>query len=335
MVHPMSEELSDMTQPPDDQLLESIESRAIELARGAGEILARYFSLGGGSLSVEFKDDRGRDPVTNADTEAQHFLTKGIAESFPNHGILGEEDDEDTDAENRSVPDFMWVLDPLDGTKNFLHGLPVYASSVGVMYRGEPVVGAVFTPWAGSASGVVHHARKGGGAYTDGEPIKALGLDSPGADQLITVPGAFDRLYRFGKPMRGRSGDPRVTGSIAYELVLVSRGVTQYMYTSNPHLWDIVGGVAVAMEAGAALMVGQRSSGPMGLFPSIAWRRSNSLVDEWRQGSATLRDLRRWARPLILGAPPVAELVSQNMAWRRDPMLRLRFWWMARKRRRG
>ena len=67
---------------------------------------------------------------------------------------------------------------------------------------------------------------------------------SPGADQLITVPGAFDRLYRFGKPMRGNSGDPRVTGSIAYELVLVSRGVTQYMYTSNPHLWDIVGGVA-------------------------------------------------------------------------------------------
>ena len=322
-----------MTQPPDDQLLQSIESHAVELARGAGEILSRYF---GGSLSVEFKDDRGRDPVTNADTESQEFLEKGIRASFPDHGILGEEDDEEKAAEDEAVPDFMWVLDPLDGTKNFLHGLPVFASSVGVMYRGEPVVGAVFTPWPGSVSvnGVVHHARRGGGAYTDDAPISVLDINSPGANQLITVPGAFDRLYRFGKPMRGNSGDPRVTGSIAYELILVSRGVTQYMYTSNPHLWDIVGGVAVAMEAGAALMVGQRSSGPMGLFPSIAWRKSNALVDEWRQGDATLRDLRRWARPLILGAPPVADIVSRNMTWRRDPALRLRFWWARRKRRR-
>ena len=210
-----------MTQIPDDRLLESIESRAVELARGAGEILSRYF---GSSLSVEFKDDRGRDPVTNADTEAQDFLERGIRETFPDHGILGEEDDESKAAEDEAAPDFLWVLDPLDGTKNFLHGLPVYASSVGVMYRGEPVVGAVFTPWSGSAEGVVHHARRGGGAYTDGEPINVLALDSPGADQLITVPGAFDRLYRFGKPVRGNSGDPRVTGSIAYELVLVSRG---------------------------------------------------------------------------------------------------------------
>ena len=320
-----------MTQLPDDQLLERIESRAVELARGAGGILSRYF---GGNLSVEFKDDRGRDPVTNADTEAQEFLEKGIRESFSDHGILGEEDDESKAAEDEAVPDFLWVLDPLDGTKNFLHGLPLYASSVGVMYRGEPVVGAVFTPWAGSADGVVHHARRGGGAFTDGEPISVLALDSPGADQLVTVPGAFDRLYRFGKPMRGNSGDPRVTGSIAYELVLVSRGVTQYMYTSNPHLWDIVGGVAVAMEAGAALMVGERNSGPMGMFPSIAWRRSNALVNEWRQGNATLRDLRRWARPLILGSPPVADIVSRNMTWRCDPALRLRFWWARRKRRR-
>ena len=88
------------------------------------------------------------------------------------------------------------------------------------------------------------------------------------------------------------------------------------------------------MEAGAALMVGQRNSGPMGLFPSIAWRKSNALVDEWRQGKATLRDLRRWARPLILGAPPVADIVTRNMTWRRDPALRLRFWWARRKRRR-
>ena len=225
------------------------------------------------------------------------------------------------------------MLDPLDGTKNFLHGLPAYACSVGVLYKGQPVVGAVFVPWPGERDGIVHHARRGGGAFANDVPIRVASLDSPASDQLITVPGAFDRLYQFGKPMRGKTGDPRVTGSIAYELVLVARGVTQYMYTSNPHLWDVAGGVAVAMEAGASLIVGQRSAGPMGLFPSITWRESNALVDERQQSRATVRDLRRWARPLILGSPPVAKPVAANLRWRRNPILRLRFWWRRRRRR--
>ena len=128
------------------------------------------------------------------------------------------------------------MLDPLDGTKNFLHGLPVYASSVGVLYRGEPVIGAVYTPWPNASGGVVHHARRGGGAYTDGVPIAVAPLEAPHSGQLATIPGSFDWLYQFSKSVRGSTGDPRVTGSIAYELILVARGVTQYMFTSNPHL---------------------------------------------------------------------------------------------------
>ena len=327
-----SDGVCQLTIPLDDELLSKIESRAIELAAGGGAILAHYF---GANLRVEFKDGNERDPVTNADTEAQEFLTKGISESFPDHGILGEEDAEDSDADSAPAPDFLWVLDPLDGTKNFLHGLPVYACSVGVLFRGEPVVGAVFTPWPEDGGGAVHHARRNGGAYTNGKPISVVQLDAPQSGQLATVPGSFDWLYRFDKPMRGKTGDPRVTGSIAYELVLVARGVTQYMYTSNPHLWDIAGGVAVAVEAGAALMTGERRAGPMGLFPSIAWRESESLVADWRPGGTTVGQLRRWARPLVLGAPPVAATVSSNLRWRRNPRLWLRLWWRRRRRNRG
>ena len=314
----------------DSDLLARIESRAIELAGGGGDILSRYF---GGNLNIEFKDDNQRDPVTNADTEAQEFLVNGIRESFPDHGILGEEDAEDSDADGAPAPDFFWVLDPLDGTKNFLHGLPAYACSVGVMYRGEPVVGAVYTPWPEASGGVVHHARRGGGAFTGDQPINVAKLEGPEGGQLATVPGSFDWLYRFGKPVRGNTGDPRVTGSIAYELVLVARGATQYMYTSNPHLWDVAGGVALAMEAGAAVMVGQRNSGPVGLFPSINWRESNSLVTDWRQGETTVGELRRWARPLVLGAPPVARTISANLSFKTNPRLRFRFWWRRRRRR--
>lgn len=320
---------SESTHSPDDKLLAEIEARAVELARGGGELLSGYF---GGNLSIQYKDDNQRDPVTDADRETQDFLTRGILESFPDHDILGEEDDEDAQDADAAAGDFLWVLDPLDGTKNFLHGLPVYACSVGVLYRGKPVVGAVYTPWPEEGGGVVHHARRGGGAFSNGTPIGAVELDSPQANQLITVPGMFDRLYSFDAPMRGKTGDPRVTGSIAYELIMVARGVTQYMYTSNPHLWDIVGGVAVAMEAGAALMVGQRRAGPMGMFPSLEWRESDALIDNWRSGETKVRQLRRWARPLVLGSPPVARFVSSNLAWKRSPRLWLRMW---RRRRRA
>ncbi len=311
----------------DDSMLAAIEARAIELARGGGSVLSEYF---GGNLDIQYKDDNQRDPVTDADHKTQEFLVKGINESFPDHDILGEEDDENSEEGEAAAGDFLWVLDPLDGTKNFLHGLPVYACSVGVLYRGEPIVGAVYTPWP-KGGGVVHHARKGGGAFTDGIPIRVAELQSPQANQLITVPGMFDRLYNFDSPMRGKTGDPRVTGSIAYELIMVARGITQYMYTSNPHLWDIVGGVAVAMEAGSALMIGQRSAGPMGMFPSLGWRESSALIDNWSSGQTKVRDLRRWARPLVLGSPPVARFVSENLGWKRNPRLWLRMWQRRRR----
>ena len=123
--------------------------------------------------------------------------------------------------------------------------------------------------------------------------------------------------------MHGRTGDHRVTGSIAYELVLLSRGVTQYMYTSSPHLWDVAGGVVVAMEAGASVMVGHRRSGALGLLPSIEWTESGSLVESWDEG-VTIGQLRRWARPLVLASPPVARFVSANLGWRRSPRLLVR-----------
>ena len=326
----MTEQRSD-DQPPDDALLAEIEARAVQLAQGAGELLAGYF---GGNLDVQYKDDNRRDPVTEADREAQAFLERGIAASFPDHGVLGEEDEEkDTDA---SLPanDFLWVLDPLDGTKNFLHGIPVYACSVGVLYRGAPVVGAVYTPWPEDGGGVVHHARRGGGAFTNGAPIHVVELDSPQGNQLVTIPGSFHWLYRFAPPMRGKTGDPRVTGSIAYELILVARGATQYMYTSNPHLWDIAGGVAVALEAGASLMLGRRAAGPLGMFPSLDWQESNTLIPAWNSGQTTIQDLRRWASPLVLGSPPVAQFTANNLHWKRNPRLWLRMWRHRRRARR-
>ena len=300
-----------MDHPIDQATLKELEDHAVEIAGGAGKILAGHF---GRSLKVDYKDDAQRDPVTEADRETQSYLVDAIKGRFPDHGVLGEEDDEETREDTSAAPDFLWVLDPLDGTKNFLHGLPVYASSIGVLFKGAPVVGAVFIPWPGAAGGgLVFHARKGGGAFADGQPISVDDADAPKGNVLVTLPAGFGAFVEFRKPMMGKVGELRVTGSIAYELVMVARGISQYMVTTSPHLWDVAGGVALVMEAGGVLMRGSREPGPLGLFPSMKWEEAETLVPDWRSGETSLGDIRGWRAPLTLGSPGVARYVTANM----------------------
>ena len=198
------------------------------MAHRAGQTLMGYF---GSSLDVEYKDERETDPVTNVDREVQGDLVRAISEAYPEHGIVGEEDE---DVGGEPAPDYVWVLDPLDGTKNFMNGLPIFASSIGVLYLGAPVAGAVYTPWPGETEGVVLHARKGGGAHAGGERIILADAHEPVPSRLTTLPESFRRAYRFDAPMKGRTGELRITGSTVYELAMAARGVVQYSFSGAP-----------------------------------------------------------------------------------------------------
>ena len=305
----------------DEATLKELEAHAAEIAEGAGKILAGHF---GRPMKVDYKDEAKRDPVSEADRETQAYLVNAITERFPDHGILGEEDDVEEVKDASPAADILWVLDPLDGTKNYVHGLPVYASSVGVLFKGAPVAGAVFVPWPGaSGGGLVFHARKGGGAFVDGQPISVLDAEEPRGNVLVTLPAGFGAVAGFRKPMMGKVGELRVTGSIAYELVMVARGISQYMVTTAPHIWDVAGGVALVMEAGGILMRGARDGGLLGLFPSTQWEEAETLVPDWRSGQTSLGDLRRWRSPLTLGSPLVARFVTANMRRRSNLRRRL------------
>lgn len=150
----------------DDALAREIEVAAVEMAQGAGDILAGRF---GQQISIEYKDKEERDPVTEVDKACQEYLVGEISRRFPDHSILGEEESteskENPDTSETPCGDFLWVLDPLDGTTNFLNGLPVYAVSIGVLHRGRPLVGALFIPWPKPGGGFVLHCRQGGGCF--------------------------------------------------------------------------------------------------------------------------------------------------------------------------
>ena len=306
------EKATNVQDAPSEEVLTRIESRAIDMARGAGEILTRYF---GGKLEVSYKDEREKNPVTNVDTESQEYLEKEIAKHFPGHGVLGEENGDDDNDDGETAPDFVWVLDPLDGTKNFISGLPVYACSIGVIYRGAPLVGAVFVPWPHPSGGVVFHARRGGGARVDGESISVLLSDRPKDNQLVTLPSSFYGFFRFRKPMRGKVGELRVTGSIAYELAMTACGVLQYSLVTSPQLWDVAGGVALVLEAGGDAMVGHRAK-RLRLFPTMRWEPLGSFVPSWHSGVTTMKELRRWSSPMLFGSPGVARFVASTLELR-------------------
>ena len=283
----------------DDTLARELEAAAAHLARGAGEILAAYF---GRQISIEYKDKHQQDPVTEADKAAQEYLVREIGRRFPDHGILAEEDDDESD---RPSPDFLWVLDPLDGTTNFLNGLPVYACSIGLLHRGRLLAGALYLPWPGPKGGYVLHCRRGGGCFAEGEPVSVYQSDEPVNNRLVGLPGGLAHNTRFGRGLQGKLGEIRTTGSIAYELAMTACGVMQYAIFGAPRMWDMAGGALAVVEAGGTVMT---------RFPrERRWHPLDSLVPTWETRPPTFKELRRWAAPLVAGNQQVAPLVAQNM----------------------
>ncbi len=304
------------TPPLDDAPLREIEAHAVEIARQAGAILRSHFEH---ALDVQYKDDKQADPVTNADFECQRHLQDAIAARFPTHGILGEEDDEDKRkrVDDQPAPDFVWVLDPLDGTRNFLSGLPIYACSIGVLHKGAPAAAAVFLPWPSSNGGIVLHARKGGGAYANDMPISVqppadANAPMPSGNRLVTLPGGFGAMFGVRQPLRGKVGELRMTGSIAYELAMVAKGVTQYTMTTAPFLWDAAGGALLVSEASGVVLVGKRRKG-LAALAGTAWEPLDAFIPSWRSGKTTMRELREWRAPLLLGNRDVVRYVAENL----------------------
>ncbi len=295
----------------DDAQAHEIERHAVELARGAGEILNRQF---GRRIEVEFKDDKQRDPVTAADKATQAYLAAEIIRRFPDHGILGEEATKEEQESEEPARDILWVLDPLDGTTNFLNGLPVFASSIGVIHRGRPVAAALYVPWPADGGGFVLHCRKGGGARiapfsggsgADDEPVKVLETERPIPNRLIGLPGYFGVANRFTGGLAGKAGEPRTTGSIAYELAMTARGVMQYSIFGAPRMWDMAGGALAVQEAGGTVMTRFRGE--------KHWRPIDNFVPSWDEKTPTMKELRAWVAPLVAGNRHLAPLIANNV----------------------
>jgi len=228
----------------------------LDTALAAADAAAAVHRARLGSVDVDGADEKGRmDFVTQVDLDAQAAALAIIRSRFPDHQILAEEEDGDP-ATGAPVGGFdpgvpTWVVDPLDGTRNFLSRHPMHCSSVGLVLDGEPVVGAVVsaplqTRW---------WAARGMGAFRNGEPITASGTGALERG-LIGTGFPFKAIDRLDEYLAGfarvirRSAGIRRDGAAAIDLCHLAEGVLAGFWELSLAPWDVVGGLAILREAG-------------------------------------------------------------------------------------
>ena len=201
------------------------------------------------------------DPVTTADLKADSILREGLTKDFPGTGWLSEETRDDY---SRLDKELVWVVDPIDGTKEFVSGIPEYAVSVALVEYGLPVLAVVYNP----ATEEMFAAAKGQGAWLNGETINAEHTLTAKpvllASRSEIQRGEFEPFEPFA--------EIRPCGSIAYKLALVAAGIADATFSLDPkNEWDIAAGVLLVSESGGN--VTNRSGAP------FTFNQRSTLVD--------------------------------------------------------
>jgi myo-inositol-1(or 4)-monophosphatase len=231
---------------PDPLLL----ATAIEAVQKAGAIQMAHF---GGPMRIDKKG--AIDLVTEVDVAVERMFRALIAERFPDHVVLGEELQQD-DLLQRTAPGYCWVFDPIDGTTNFAHGLPIFCASLGLELDGQAVVAAVYDPTRRE----LFTAEQGQGARLNGERLAVTAADTVMNSLLVTgfpytvqQPETGEELVALFGHFLGRSRAVRRLGSAALDLCYVAAGRLEGFYEATLKPWDSCAGALIVEEAGGTV----------------------------------------------------------------------------------
>ena len=241
-------------------------------AREAGEIGCKYYN----TAEVRRKPDRS--VVTAADVEIEQLLRARIRATYPQHGILGEEGGvHNTDAE------YLWAIDPIDGTGAFVSGLPIWGISIGLLQQGHPILGCFYLPvldeW--------YEADRRGPALFNGQPTEVMRENLLDSEAWICVPSNIHRRYSIHYP-----GKIRSLGSMAAYICYVARGTAAGALVGRPKLWDIAAGMAVLERAGGGARL-LHSGQPLDL--------------------RTMLNGQSAPEPVVVGSPPALEMLLKRI----------------------
>lgn len=236
-----------------------------EIAREAGALLMGYFHR---RVKIEYKGDV--DLVTEADRKSEALILSRIREQWPAHDVMGEEG-----SRIQTGSDYLWYIDPLDGTTNFAHGFPVFCVSLALEHKGTRVAGAVFDPTRDE----LFAAELGRGAYLNHNRITVSKIDNL-AECLVATGFPSHKRHKnpnifFYHQITLRTHGVRRAGSAALDLCSVAAGRVDGFWEFNLNPWDTAAGVLIAEEAGGRV---SRFDGSSFQIDSRETLASNGLV---------------------------------------------------------
>jgi histidinol-phosphatase len=214
---------------------------AMTAAQQAGRLALGYFDT---TLAVEWKQDRS--PVTLADKGAEALLRSVLLDAFPDDGFLGEES-----GDTPGSSGYRWIIDPIDGTRSFIRGVPLWATLVGLEYKGESVAGVVYLP----ALAQLYRALRGDGVYRNDRAIKVSAVSRLAEAHLFyssiswfLKAGCEDRFLELVRQTQRQRG----FGDF-YGFVLVAQGSGDLMVEHGVHPWDLAALKPIVEEAGGRM----------------------------------------------------------------------------------
>jgi len=219
---------------------------AIKVARLAGKVILDHLGkISKRDINLKLTSDF----VTSADRESERMIIDTIKKDFPYHHILAEES-----LKESAGKEYRWIIDPLDGTTNYIHGYPVFSVSIALEYKGEIIVGVIFDPLRDE----LFFAEKGKGAFLNGNPVR---LSSTVAlqDSLITTGFPFrrkdmiDPYLKLFKNFFLKVSDLRRAGSAALDLAYLACGRCDGFFEIGLSPWDIAAGSLLIKEAGGVV----------------------------------------------------------------------------------
>lgn len=243
---------------------------AVQTAREAGRILAERF---GRITEVSHKGEI--DLVTEADLASERFIIERIRNYYPRHAILAEESGPSDAGERRS--DYVWIVDPLDGTTNYAHGYPVFAVSIALEHQGEILLGVVYDPMRDE----LFAAERGAGATLNGRRIRVSDVEDLNKAMLCTgFPYDVRERGEFARHFRNfimTAQAVRRDGSAALDLAYVASGRFDGFWEEGLNPWDVAAGALLVEEAGGRVTDYQGRPFSIYRAPVLA---SNGLVHD-------------------------------------------------------
>ena len=219
---------------------------AVKAARKAGSLITRA-SFDIDKLTVRSK--RQNDFVSEVDHAAEEAIISTLKDAYPTHGFLAEES-----GERDAKSDYVWVIDPLDGTTNFLHGFPVYCVSIALLHKGVAQQAVVYDPNRNE----LFTATKGVGAYLNDRRIRVTRRDKLQESLILTGfpfrnPEQLDEYLRMFRSMTMSCAGIRRPGAAALDLAWVAAGRADGFWEIGLSPWDIAAGALLVREAGGLI----------------------------------------------------------------------------------